>query len=62
MTDIPTPPVVIDSIPPERNRLRSGLSMAGLYVLSLGGAVLLSGALVAITGWSNSSASAAGVE
>ncbi|MBU1866435.1 MAG: ABC transporter permease, partial [Actinobacteria bacterium] len=38
------------SLPSLSARNRSGMEMAVLYVLSLGGAVLISGALVALTG------------
>jgi simple sugar transport system permease protein len=50
MSDASSPTPLLDDIPAEASRLQSGFAMAALYVLSLGGAVLLSGALVAITG------------
>jgi simple sugar transport system permease protein len=49
MTDLKTGPTeALEFHPP--NRMRSGLEMALLYVASLGGAILLSGLLVTLTG------------
>lgn len=50
MSDVKAPPAVIPDPPVAVQRWRSGVEMAGLYVLSLGGALLISAVLVAITG------------
>jgi len=46
--DTPTQPPGVGVTAP--GKMKAGLSVAGLYVLSIGGALLISGALVAITG------------
>ena len=50
MSDVKAPPAVIPDPPVADQRWRSGLEMAGLYVLSLGGALIISAVLVAIAG------------
>jgi simple sugar transport system permease protein len=50
MSDVKAPPAVIPDPPVAAQRWRSGIEMAGLYVLSLGAALLISAVLVATTG------------